>query len=354
MVLESLGFRPEVGCALSALGDEGLRCARVMRAERGVVWALREAQGEEGPELSEARLVLPRRLHAGDGAPVAGDWVAYREDTGAVVRVLPRLSAFVRRKVGRAEAVQVLAANVDEVVVVMALDADFSVRRLSRYLALARGSGIAVRVLLTKAAACEDVAARVDEVVVAAGGAPVAAVDVIAGLGLEAVDALATPGKTLVFVGLVRGRQIDAREPPRRAGGGGRAPRARERRDGGSTRPRAVRCTSSPEVGSCSTPRGCVRSRSSGTPRRSTRCSRTWPRTHAHAGSATALTRGSRGARWLQRSTWASSTVGVSTSPRALRDELSRTERRRAEKARGKRMAVALREVLRVKGRWDP
>ena len=152
MLLESLGFRPEVGRALSALGDERLQCARVMRAERGVAWVLRERPCEAGAELAEERLVVPRRRLVGEMAPVAGDWVAFREDTGVVVRVLPRLSTFVRRKVGRAEAVQVLAANVDEVVVVMALDADFSVRRLSRYLALARGSGIAARVLLTKAA----------------------------------------------------------------------------------------------------------------------------------------------------------------------------------------------------------
>lgn len=353
MVLESLGFRPEVGCALSALGDEGLRCARVMRAERGVVWALREAQGEEGPELSEARLVLPRRLHAGDGAPVAGDWVAYREDTGAVVRVLPRLSAFVRRKVGRAEAVQVLAANVDEVVVVMALDADFSVRRLSRYLALARGSGIAVRVLLTKAAACEDVAARVDEVVVAAGGAPVAAVDVIAGLGLEAVDALATPGKTLVFVGssgvgkstLVNhlvGPGAAAVRPVRASDGTGKHTTTRREMHllaGGGLVLDTPGLREVALVGDASALDEVFSDVAS-----HARACRFRDCTHSGepgCAVAAAVDMGELDGRRVDES-------------RALRDELSRTERRRAEKARGKRMAVALREVLRVKGRRDP
>lgn len=353
MSLESLGFRPEVGRALSALGDERLQCARVMRAERGVAWVLREVREGARSELSEARLVVPRRRLAEEVAPVAGDWVAYREDTGVLVRVLPRLSVFARRKVGRAEAVQVLAANVDEVVVVMALDADYSVRRLSRYLSLARGSGIAVRVLLTKAAGCADVSARLEEVSVAAGGAPVSAVDVIAGLGIADVDALASPGKTLVFVGssgVGKSTLVNHLVGHERA-----AVRAVRASDGTGTHTTTRRelhllargglVLDTPglrEVALVGDAAGLDEVFSDVVAH--ARACRF--RDCKHAGEpgcavAAAVDEGELDGRRVDES-------------RALRDELSRTERRRAEKARGKRLAVGLREVLRVKGRWEP
>ena len=62
---------------------------------------------------------------------------------------------------------QVVAANVDVVFIVMALDNDFSLRRLERYLLLARESGASPVILLTKPDFCGEVAARVAEVTAA-------------------------------------------------------------------------------------------------------------------------------------------------------------------------------------------
>src|SRR5204862_144329 len=69
--------------------------------------------GLEGP----ARLVPARgRLRATD-APTTGDWVAV-DSSGAIAAVLPRRGTIVRRAAGGAFASQVLAANVDLVLVV--------------------------------------------------------------------------------------------------------------------------------------------------------------------------------------------------------------------------------------------
>ena len=100
--------------------------------------------------------------------PAVGDWVVVRkrpdESRGAIVAVLPRRSWFSRRMAGQVTEEQVVAANVDVVFIVMALDADFSLRRLERYLLLARESGASPVVLLTKPDMCTDVPARVAEV----------------------------------------------------------------------------------------------------------------------------------------------------------------------------------------------
>ena len=62
--------------------------------------------------------------------PAVGDWVVVRkrpdEDRGAIVAVLPRRSRFSRKMAGQVTDEQVVAANVDVVFIVMALDADFS------------------------------------------------------------------------------------------------------------------------------------------------------------------------------------------------------------------------------------
>src|SRR5918996_167890 len=109
--------------------------------------------------------------------PAVGDWVAIRRrrdaNQAAIVAVLPRRSWFSRKMAGTVTDEQVVAANVDVVFLVMALDADFSVRRLERYLLLARESGAAPVILLTKPDLTSDVEARAADVRSVAGELPV-------------------------------------------------------------------------------------------------------------------------------------------------------------------------------------
>jgi len=84
-----------------------------------------------------------RMIHKADSMdelPAVGDWVAARiPETGEalVQAVLPRRSAFVRKVAGGNAVAQVLATNVDTVLVVMGLGRDFSLRRLERLMTLA-------------------------------------------------------------------------------------------------------------------------------------------------------------------------------------------------------------------------
>ena len=73
--------------------------------------------------------------------PAVGDWVALRE--GAAIRhVLPRRTLLARADDdGREEA---LAANVDLCLVTTSLDLDLNLRRLERFVALARSGGVEV------------------------------------------------------------------------------------------------------------------------------------------------------------------------------------------------------------------
>lgn len=148
---------------------------------------------------------LKHRAERRADLPAVGDWVVVRrrpdEDQAAIVSVLPRASAFSRKVAGEVTDEQVVAANIDVVFVVTALDHDFSLRRVERYLLLAREGGASPIVLLTKPDLCDDVPRLVAEVVTVAGGAPVHVVGPKSGYGMEHVVSYASPRRTCALLG---------------------------------------------------------------------------------------------------------------------------------------------------------
>ncbi|MGY1811571.1 ribosome small subunit-dependent GTPase A [Blastococcus sp. SYSU D00820] len=169
---------------------EGCVPGRVARVDRGRLTVL-TADGERRVHPAAA-------VHEGTG-PAVGDWVALRGELA--VAVLPRSSAFTRTAAGRTSAAQVVAANLDTVLVVDALAGPARSRRLERYLAVAWSSGAQPVVVLTKADLCDDVPGAVAEVAGAAPGVEVLAVSVVTGEGLSALRAVLGPGRTAAMVG---------------------------------------------------------------------------------------------------------------------------------------------------------
>ncbi len=137
--------------------------------------------------------------------PAVGDWVVVRrrgdERRAAIVEVLPRAGYFSRKVAGAVTDEQVVAANIDVAFIVTSLDADFSPRRIERYLLLAREGGVQPVVLLTKPDMCDDVAARVADAVAVASDASVMVVNPRSGEGLAGVVAHLTPGRTYALLG---------------------------------------------------------------------------------------------------------------------------------------------------------
>ncbi|MGY2003317.1 ribosome small subunit-dependent GTPase A [Blastococcus sp. SYSU DS1024] len=184
MELIDLGWTPGRAAAL----PPGCQPGRVARVDRGRLSVLTAA--------GMRRVAPAAALH---GAPAVGDWVALRGELA--VAVLPRSSAFTRTAAGRTSAAQVVAANVDAVLVVDALTGVARPRRVERYLAVAWSSGAAPVVVLTKADLCPDVPAGVAQVAEDAVGVPVLAVSAVTGAGLDAVRALLPAGATAAMVG---------------------------------------------------------------------------------------------------------------------------------------------------------
>jgi ribosome biogenesis GTPase len=187
------------------LWSEGERAnalpARVIAQQRRF-WRIAGAFGECWAEAS-GKL----RLAAEEGVewPAVGDWVV--ADVGEaggsalILEVLPRRSRFVRKMAGKKIAEQVLAANVDTALLVSALDGDFSPRRVERYLAQCWESGARPAIVLNKADACSDAAAKAARMERIALGTEVCVISAKTGQGMEGFAKFLAPGQTLVLLG---------------------------------------------------------------------------------------------------------------------------------------------------------
>ena len=203
--LAALGWTQDRESAFASQAGLGLIPARVVGAARDAIRA-RTATRDISVLVQRA---FRRSAAAGADFPVVGDWLALEpvdHHRAALREVLPRSSRFARgdhfahSTAGGAQ-VQVIAANVDTVVIVSALTRDLNLRRLERYLALAWASGAAPVVLLNKADLCDDLPARVAEVRAVAGAAPVLTASAVHGEGLDHLEPWLQPGRTMVLLG---------------------------------------------------------------------------------------------------------------------------------------------------------
>ncbi|MBU9714357.1 ribosome small subunit-dependent GTPase A [Bacillus tamaricis] len=177
---------------------------RVTQEHKGMyhVWT------EEGTLLGEVSGKYRfEAIERGD-YPAVGDWVVLegriQEGRGTIYHLLPRKSCFSRKAAGLTTDEQIVAANVDTIFLVMALNQDFNIRRLERYLTMAWESGSNPVIILSKADLCEDVDEKLAEVNGVSFGVPVHVVSAVEneGAGItELMDLYVMRGKTVALLG---------------------------------------------------------------------------------------------------------------------------------------------------------
>lgn len=146
------------------------------------------------------------QAQGGQDFPAVGDYVVLREiDTDSdrliIEDVESRKSVFTRAAVGAEDEVQVIAANVDLLFICMALNEDYNINRLERYLSVAWDSGSSPVVVLTKADLCDDLDAKMSEVSLIAFGVEVISVSRFDVASYERIRDLVAEGVTASFVG---------------------------------------------------------------------------------------------------------------------------------------------------------
>ncbi|GFZ80327.1 putative ribosome biogenesis GTPase RsgA 2 [Compostibacillus humi] len=138
--------------------------------------------------------------------PAVGDFVMVdRTDNtkgnGVIHHVLPRKSVFARKAAGSKDDVQVVAANIDTVFICMALNNDYNLRRLERYLSIAWDSGAMPVVVLTKSDLCNDIESKVYEISSIAFGVDVHVTSSTSEEGVESLKKYLGNGQTVAFIG---------------------------------------------------------------------------------------------------------------------------------------------------------
>jgi ribosome biogenesis GTPase len=195
--LVSLGWDQRWAAAFDELGVTDGEPARVT-AQHRERWVIHTAAG---PEAARILGSVP-----GSRRPVTGDWVVVRRgpeesDPWGIVSVLPRRSSVRRGAAGDSHSDQVLAANVDRVWIVHALDTPPNLRSIERYLAVVWASGASPEVVLTKSDLSVDLEEAVAPVRAIALGVPVWVVSVEDQPALDALGESLAPGRTVALLG---------------------------------------------------------------------------------------------------------------------------------------------------------
>lgn len=197
--LNSLGLTERL--SEEAKKHEGLYLGRVSSQAKDLYRVIME----EGELTAEVSGKFRHLASTPSDYPVVGDFVLVdRTDNsngnGIIHQALTRKSCFARKAAGSIDQ-QVIAANIDQVFICMALNNDFNLRRLERYLSIAWDSGAIPVVVLTKADLCPDIKAKVDALSPLTVGVDVLITSSISNDGYSAVKGRIANGRTVAFIG---------------------------------------------------------------------------------------------------------------------------------------------------------
>jgi ribosome biogenesis GTPase len=199
--LTKLGWNTELQKEFEVLNNKEWIPGRVTLEHKRIYRVLTES----GELMAEITGKMRYQAGGRDDYPAVGDWVVlsprYEEGKGTIHGILPRLSKFSRKVAGETIEEQIVATNINTVFLVNALNQDFNLRRLERYLLLTWESGANPVVVLTKADLCEDVESTVAAVQGVAFGVPIHVTSAKEHMGLEQLQGYLGEGQTVALLG---------------------------------------------------------------------------------------------------------------------------------------------------------
>lgn len=183
------------------LQDNQLTPARILSQEKGFYRII----SDKGKKLAEVSGKFQFQTTVSSDYPAVGDFVLVNwnesGNSAIIESLLPQKSAFIRKAAGGSQQEQVVAANIDIVFLCMALNNDFNLRRMERYISIAWDSGAMPVVVLTKSDLCDDLEQKLAEVSTIAFGVDVLVTTSTEENGYEELLPFISEGKTIAFIG---------------------------------------------------------------------------------------------------------------------------------------------------------
>ena len=177
--------------------------ARVATVDRGSMLVM----DQTGPFRVKLAGSYRYGRHLSQELPCVGDWVCVEkppaDEVGLVHMLLERKTALRRKSAGDSVDYQMIAANIDYVMIVQSCHNDFNVKRLERYLVMVRDGGSDPCILLTKTDLVEPevLASQVAEIRAAGLTVPVLTLSNVTREGIDDLNRTLLPAKTYCFVG---------------------------------------------------------------------------------------------------------------------------------------------------------
>jgi ribosome biogenesis GTPase / thiamine phosphate phosphatase len=191
---ERFGWSPFFEEQLARLARRDLLMARIVEEQRGRYRVAGDADG-----WAEVSGRFRHEAACAADFPAVGDWVGV--DGGIIHLRLERRGTVSRAAAGRAVEEQVVAANVDVILLVTSLSGDLNTRRLERYLTMVWDAGALPVVVLNKADLCDDPAAAAESVRTRLPMIDIVTVSALEHGGLEALSPYLRPAQTVALLG---------------------------------------------------------------------------------------------------------------------------------------------------------
>lgn len=202
MTLEDIGYTPELENYRRENNLDSFEVGRVI-SEHKERYTVKTTELEYQAELIGNLRFTAEGRH---DFPAVGDWVAispYDEDKALIHAIFPRSSIIERQAVGRSGQSQIIATNIDYGLIVQAVDRDFNLNRLERYLTICHASKVQPIIILSKIDLIEpaELEALVDSIKARGSDVPIVPLSNATREGFEKLEPHPEKGKTYCLLG---------------------------------------------------------------------------------------------------------------------------------------------------------
>ena len=202
MTLEDLGYNKVLE---KFRRDNNLNSFEIGRifAEHKERYIVKTIKGEFEAEITgNMRFTAKSR----EDFPAVGDWVAlttYESGFAVIHTILPRFSIIKRQAVGQFGEIQIIATNIDYAFLVQAVDRDFNINRLERYLTICNSSQVSPIIVLSKIDLIHEhrISEIVENIKVRIKNVPIIAISNESQDGYDIVKSTIEKGKTYCMLG---------------------------------------------------------------------------------------------------------------------------------------------------------
>ena len=202
MTLENLGYTTELENYRKNQQLDSFGIGRVI-SEHKERYIVKTAEKEyEGEIIGNLRFTAQKR----SDFPAVGDWVAiaeYDDNKVLIHAVFPRKTIIERQAAGKQGEKQIIATNIDYAFIVQAVDRDFNINRIERYLTICHAARVNPIIILNKIDLIEkdELKNLVASVQKRIKQAPVMAISNESQSGIESLKSIIKKGNTYCLLG---------------------------------------------------------------------------------------------------------------------------------------------------------